>query len=772
MTKLVILKFSGSLKAGFEIAAEIGWEGKSFERGCTGHLPPAAALNYYLQAWQQQYQCLGQNYRLKPRQIIYDGESDPYQQLIKLASQLQQELQQWLASPDFRSIDRRLREELHRSESARILICSDHPEIHHLPWCCWDLLDNYPQVEIAMSSPNFNSVSIVPRQRRHQRVRILAILGDGEGLNLDADRAFLESLNGEVEFAIEPTIPELYERLWNETWDIVFFAGHSRTLERQGILYLNPHDRLTIKQLKHGFQRAIASGLQLAIFNSCDGLGLAEELGQLSLPQSIVMRQAIPDEMAQQFVKYLLQAYGEGNSLYLAMRKARERLQSFEQQFPSASWLPIIYQNPAVIPPQWSDFSAAPEKHSWDYPWRTDPRSIAKVMVIAAITTVLVWLMQFWGWLSMPELQTYDRLMVWGFSPPVDATTIVITVDDLDRLDQRKRGMAVNMKGSLADPALNILLQKLNLAQVKAIASDIIHDFPYDPALSQTIANSDNFISICRINNLPELTSVAPPPQLDRQQLGFSNWAIDRDGTIRRQILGMSPDSVCNSGYALSLRLALKYLGDVPTQFDKRSPLEIAGVKFPQLTEFSGGYYLPEAKGYQILLNYRRAFPQTIPLREILAMPQAQVNRRFAQKIVLIGVVGHNYDLHHTPYSQGQQAKHLPGVIIHALMTGQIIDIVSGNQKPLAWLSCRYEVLWIALWSLLGAGTVWRMRRAPLKMMAAIIFSLAAIFICCGLFLLNGIWLIAIAPILAVMLSATIALAYLKRKELHAELFN
>ena len=82
-----------------------------------------------------------------------------------------------------------------------------------------------------------------------------------------------------------------------------FFAGHSSTVARQGVLYLNQEDKLTIEQLKHGFAQAISNGLQLAIFNSCDGLGIAEELGKLFLPQSIVMRMPIPDLMAQDFIK-------------------------------------------------------------------------------------------------------------------------------------------------------------------------------------------------------------------------------------------------------------------------------------------------------------------------------------------------------------------------------------------------------------------------------------------------------------------------------------
>ena len=40
-------------------------------------------------------------------------------------------------------------------------------------------------------------------------------------------------------------------------------------------------------------------------------------------------------------------------SFYAAVREARLRLEDWEKRFPGAKWLPVIYQNPTVIPPTW-----------------------------------------------------------------------------------------------------------------------------------------------------------------------------------------------------------------------------------------------------------------------------------------------------------------------------------------------------------------------------------------------------------------------------------
>ncbi len=72
-------------------------------------------------------------------------------------------------------------------------------------------------------------------------------------------------------------------------------------------------------------RKAISRGLQLAIFNSCDGLGLANDLAELNIPQIIVMRSPVPDLVAQEFLKHFLKAFsgvetrnfGEISRLYI-----------------------------------------------------------------------------------------------------------------------------------------------------------------------------------------------------------------------------------------------------------------------------------------------------------------------------------------------------------------------------------------------------------------------------------------------------------------------
>lgn len=145
----------------------------------------------------------------------------------------------------------------------------------------------------------------------------------------------------------------------------MFFAGHSKTYPdgRGGEFQINANERLTIADLQAALKTAISKGLKLAIFNSCDGLGLAQQLAegqQLYLPQIMVMREPIPDKLAPQFLKYFLQEFTQGNSLYNSLRTTRNCLETLESDFPCASWLPVLVQNPAQVPPLWQDLGRRP----------------------------------------------------------------------------------------------------------------------------------------------------------------------------------------------------------------------------------------------------------------------------------------------------------------------------------------------------------------------------------------------------------------------------
>jgi hypothetical protein len=180
-------------------------------------------------------------------------------------------------------------------------------------------------------------------------------LGDDRGIDLQADKAMLQALDAEVTFLVAPQQTELKAYLWEKQWDILFFAGHSSS-DFKGTtahLQINPAERVEVFDLKFALKAAIAHGLKLAIFNSCDGLGLANLFTDLQLPQLILMREPVSDSIAQAFLIHFLKRFSSGQSLYQSVREARERLQEVEMSIPCTSWLPVIIQNPSESPLDW-----------------------------------------------------------------------------------------------------------------------------------------------------------------------------------------------------------------------------------------------------------------------------------------------------------------------------------------------------------------------------------------------------------------------------------
>lgn len=366
-SKIVVLRLDGDFyKEGFKVNVELGRQGRRPDMVIQGSLPGDLNLEKHLQIWRQTYRQRMISTRLKSGKVIYDVSRDEFGSLENdincirsSAKKLEILFKNWLDFRGFRQLDTQLREELNLDDDIQAIVRSENLTVHQLPWHSWDLIERYKNSEIAISPLVFKREAFDRKLKifGDKRVRILAILGNTDGINVSADGLKLQKLSdADVTILRQPRIEEVNDSLWRNSWDILFFAGHSETQEDTGRIYVNSYEYLTLSELKGALRNSVKKGLQLAIFNSCDGLGLAKELDNIYIPRMIVMKEPIPDEVAQQFLEYFLKSFSDGAPLHLAVRAARNRLQGLEKYFPCATWLPIIFQNPAEIPPTWKDF--------------------------------------------------------------------------------------------------------------------------------------------------------------------------------------------------------------------------------------------------------------------------------------------------------------------------------------------------------------------------------------------------------------------------------
>ncbi|GAB1544425.1 hypothetical protein NUACC21_71010 [Scytonema sp. NUACC21] len=377
MSKSVVINLGqGDLHQGFpRVTVQVWTVGYPQPEQFIGSLPPAPDLVELCRNWQTIYQniCDRQQWR-----ALLDDDDDELEidegaitnvsvvDFHSLCHKVQQRMNDWLKSQEILNVSRQLRSALNPSEEIRVILETNDTLLRRLPWHRCDFFQDYPLAEVALSKPEYKRVQFLPQTVSRQKVRILAVLGNSFGIDLEKERQFLNNLqDSEVVFLVKPSRQEFNTSLWDSAgWDIMFFAGHSQTEGETGRIYINENktnNSLTIEQLEEALKAAIEKGLKLAIFNSCDGLGLASALEKLSLPTIIVMREPVPNRVAQEFFKHFLEAFAlERRSLYLSVQQARRQLQGLEDDLPGASWLPAICQNPAVKPPTWLSLAGMP----------------------------------------------------------------------------------------------------------------------------------------------------------------------------------------------------------------------------------------------------------------------------------------------------------------------------------------------------------------------------------------------------------------------------
>lgn len=768
MGKLVVLKLGdGSFEQGFPVTLQIGNDGDCPSLEITGKLPAAPEIPRYYSRWATAYRGLGAGYRLEAKAGLVTNVSK-IENCNKAAALLRDATNAWLYSESFRSIRDKFLEQLIPSDEVRVIVQTDDIQLRRLPWHLWDLCDRYPKAEIALSAPVYERVEQLSSPTA--KVRILAILGNSAGINTQADRLLLEQLpDAEISFLVEPQPQELNDQLWRQGWDILFFAGHSASGANgeTGRIYINQTDSLTIEQLKYALKKAVERGLKIAIFNSCDGLGLARDLADLQIPQIIVMREPVPDRVAQEFLKSFLEAFSGDQPFYLAVREARERLQGLEDQFPCATWLPMICQNPAQVPPTWQGLCRRVKRNyttgrdDWQNRQILLRRcSLRAVLLVSLVVTSIIIGVRQLGMLQLLELQAFDQTVRHKPDEKPDPRLLVVTVTEADLQAQNQE----QRRGSLSDLALNQLLQKLGQFKPRVIGLDIYRDYAVDPKyadLAARLRQSDRLIAVCKVSD-PEVTDpgVPPPPEIPTERLGFSDFVVDPDGIVRRHLLALTPDpgSRCSTSYAFSVQLAFRYLaaeGILP-KFTPDGFLQLGSVVFKPLEAHTGGYQRVDAWGHQVLLNYRfRRSPQNVAAQVTLTdVLTGQINpNSIKDRIVLIGTTANSFsDYWLTPYSNGHWSnQQTPGVLVQAQMVSQILSAVL-DQRLLLWVWPEWgEALWIWSWSLIGGMLAWRLR-SPLHLGLAIAATLGSLYgLCFGLLTQSGCWVPLVPSALALI---------------------
>jgi CHASE2 domain-containing sensor protein/two-component sensor histidine kinase len=360
--------------------------------------------------------------------------------------------------------------------------------------------------------------------------------------------------------------------------------------------------------------------------------------------------------------------------------------------------------------------------------------AVIGLVIIARLTGLL----QSWEW---SVLDDFLRLRPWE---PVDERIVIVGINEAD----------IRSIGAypIPDREIAALIKTLQRYQPNVIGLDLMRDLPVEPGYAELVRvfkENKNLIAIEKA--LPE--TIAPPPELPPEQIGFSDVITDADGRLRRSLLGTQTPK--GFKFSLALRLSQAYLATKGISLENgirdRNAMRFGKTELPRFNPNSGGYVRTDAGGVQILLNFRsgQARFRTLSFNDIKTGKFNPIWIR--SRIVLIGITSPGVDIKNTAaiVDENLSSGLVYGVKIQAHAVSQIVSAVLNGRPILQVWSDGWEYLWIVGWGILGLGFA-RLTQSPLKNLLAVDVASASLVGCSFLLLISG-WWIPVVPATVVL---------------------
>lgn len=338
---------------------ELSWSDNNTLSSQLGY--PQSLIDLY-QKWRNAYFNYYQNLRVTAETIIINQLPEDYHRLLRDTHyQLIDEFQRWLLSPELVNIRRQIVIIINNSpqENLNLLIACYPNELTRLPWETWDIgSDLGAKNKVRIARTTINSSSGIKSVSRSHKPRILAIIGYDPNLDFSQDIQKIQSLSklADIDFIgnyLAQNDSDLKQQVFDKItsadgWDILFFIGHSNESNFGGEFHLAPHLSLKIEDIENSLAQAAKNGLQLAFFNSCSGIDIAESFIKLGLGQVIIMREPVNNTVASQFLEKFIISLSESKDVQEALIDSSSFLkqENIQQRYPSAYFIPSLYRYP------------------------------------------------------------------------------------------------------------------------------------------------------------------------------------------------------------------------------------------------------------------------------------------------------------------------------------------------------------------------------------------------------------------------------------------
>lgn len=378
------------------------------------------------------------------------------------------------------------------SPAVEVFLTCNPLDLARLPWEAWEIATEFAatgKIRIVRTPMNIQQATMTAQSRR-RRARILAILGDDTGLNFQADKEAVRSLASvaEIEFVgwqpgqdINTLKSEIVKAIADERgWDVLFFAGHSNeTVLTGGELAIAPGVSLLLTEIAQPLTIAKERGLQFALFNSCNGLSLANALINLGLSQVAVMREPIHNRVAQEFLMRFLQGLAEYKDVHEALLAACQYLKLEKHlTYPSAYLIPSLFRHPDAPLFRIQPFGLKQQIKRW-LPTRREAIALATLAFVS-------WQLPVQGFLLEQRVfvQAIYRQLTHQVPPTKHPPVLLVQIDD-----ESIQKAGISAPNPMDRSYLAQLIDKLSTMNARVVGIDYLLD-RYQKQNDQKLANS------------------------------------------------------------------------------------------------------------------------------------------------------------------------------------------------------------------------------------------------------------------------------------------
>ncbi|MUG97661.1 CHASE2 domain-containing protein [Scytonema sp. UIC 10036] len=440
--------------------------------------------------------------------IIAPPPVDLQAKLVQAEAKFLYEFHQWLRSKELHDIRIKLSkqalEQINKSvkdnslNTIDIFISCNCSELEHLPWEAWEISTEFApgNLRIVRQPLNIRQEGANLNKKSPRKARFLAIFGDETGLSFEEELRSVESLKKQASVEVLRWKPnqdinefknEIVTLLTTQNWDIVFFAGHSNeTTFTGGQLSIAPNVTIALSEIEKPLSTAIANGLQFALFNSCDGLSIANKLIDLGLSQVAIMREKVHNRVAGEFFVQFLNAIKEYKDVHEALLAATDYLKTEKNlTYPSAYLIPSLFRHPNAELFRLKPFGIQHQIINW-LPTRRETLALGTLVILSLLPPVQEALLDFQVGMQAVYRNVTKQLPS-ETSPPV----LLIHIDEASL---NEAGTKAHKFNPIDRSYFAKIIDKLTTIPAKVVGVDYLFDrvTDDDTILATSVKNSIN----------------------------------------------------------------------------------------------------------------------------------------------------------------------------------------------------------------------------------------------------------------------------------------